>query len=142
MEITMKTLIIALSTFFISSVSFGCADFSGKYYDGDGSDDNNTFKMFQNGCESIEFDGMSTKFKFDGKDQLFIQIGDSKVFINNRLQADKWIIQTKTVTPLDEGGFGYDIVLTERSLNLDFDIVDVIYYDDGRSSTKIIKRAK
>lgn len=138
----MKTLIVALSTFLISTVSFGCTDFTGKYYDGDGSDENNTFKMFQSGCESIEFDGMSTKFRFDGKDQLFIQMGDSKVYLNNRFEADKWIMQTKTVTPLNEGGFGYEIVLTERSLNSDSDIIDVSHYDDGRSITRITKRVK
>jgi hypothetical protein len=136
---TIKTFIISC-TFFFSFVSFGCTDFSGKYYNTD-NDENDTFKMFQSGCESIVFDAFATKFNFDGKDQLFFEMGDSKVYLNNRFDSDKWILQSKTVTSLGNGSFEYDIIVTERSLNSDSDIVDIISYPDGRSEPrKVITR--
>lgn len=138
----MKLLMIALGIFFISFTSHACTDFSGKFYDGDGSDENNTFKMYQAGCEYIEFDGWETKFAFDGKERLFLTIGDIKVYISNRLEDDKWIQKTTSVTTLEDGTLAYEWIKSEKTLNSDLDILSINQHDNGNITMSITKRVK
>jgi hypothetical protein len=137
----MKNIFIALIISVLNFSAYACTDFTGKFYNSEDEDENNTFEMFQNGCESIDLgDGMI--FDFDGKDKLFIQMGDSKVYVNNRLEGEKWILLAKTVTPLSNGTEEVDTIISERTLNADLDIIDHLHYADGSAPpwTRIIKR--
>lgn len=143
----MRMLLIFLSISLVSFNSFGCTDFSGKYYYSEDSN-NRTYNMIQSGCESIQkYDDKSEMtFNFDGKEKLLLEIdrGDTfvQVYISNTLEADKWIMQYKIKYTDKDGLIYYEKSWTENALNNEKDLVTVEHSSTGSVGTTVSKRVK